>query len=254
MRRRDPHIYDEQYDGVLSAMALSGGVATVDQLGEWLGGPTAARALMQTVADRRLGSRIALPASRALALRRTTMRLLTGRDCPRPVLGRARFTAVHRFEYHLHEGRPLHPTHWVEPALFARGHLRHPDVADAMWASLSRIDSVFVDLDPEGSRMAIVDRNFSDRHYRRLFDALGIVSSLVGRPIDLRIVCGSALQVTRLEYLLGEMSGPTPGVLWTLTPYAVGAAFAAPSVDDESPTAPIAAFAPEPTEAVETNA
>lgn len=252
MRRRDPHIFDEQYDGVLSAMALSGGVATADQLAQWLDGATPARALMHTVADRRLGSRIGLPASRALALRRTTMRLLTGRDSPRPVLSRARFTAVHRFEYHLREGRPLHPTHWVEPALFARGPLRHPDVADAMWTSLSRIDSVFVDLDPAGSRMVIVDRTFAARHYRRLFDALGIVSSLVGRPVDLRIVCGLPQQALRLERLLGDMAGPTPGVVWALAEYDVGRAFVAPQSDDDSPTAPIMALDPEPADTIET--
>lgn len=252
MRRRDPHIFDEQYDGVLSAMSLSGGVATAEQLTAWLGSATAARALMHTVAERRLGSRITLPACRAMALRRTTMRLLTGRDTPRPVLSRARYTAIHRFEYHLHEGRPLHPTHWIEPALFARGTLRHPEVAGAMWASLARIESVYVDLDPQGSRMATVDRSFALRHYRRLFDALGIVSSLVGRPVDLRIVCGTPEQGLRLGRMMDEMTGPTPGVIWSLVEYDVGRAFAAPPVTDDGPTAPIPAIAPEPADTIET--
>lgn len=253
MRRRDPHIFDEQYDGVLSAMALSGGVATVEQLGAWLGGATPARALLQTATERRLGSRIALPGARALALRRTTMRLLAGRESPRPVLARTRFTAIHRFEYHLREGRPLHPTGWVEPALFARGGLRHPEVADAMWASIERIDSVFVDLAPDGSRMALVDRAFAARHFRRLFDALGIVSGLVGRGIDLRIICGSPLHAARVEATLDEMTGPTPGVTWTLLEYDIARAFAQPALaDDDSPTAPIAALAPECAEAAET--
>jgi len=159
---------------------------------------------------------------------------------------------VHRFEYHLREGRPLHPTHWVEPALFARGRLRHPEVADAMWASLGRVDSVFVDLDPDASRMALIDRSFTDRHYRRLFDALGIVSSLVGRPVDLRIVCGSPGQSLRLDRLLSDMTGPTPGVIWSLVEYTIGHVFTAPSVDDDSPTAPVMAVEPEPADTIET--
>lgn len=253
MRRRDPHLFDEQYDGVLSAMSLSGGVATIDQLAAWLGSATAARALLQTVAERRLGSCIVLPGTRALALRRTTMRLLVDRESPRPVLARTRFTAVHRFEYHLREGRPLHPTGWVEPSLFARGPLRHPEVADAMWASLDRLDSVFIDLAPDGSRMALIDRAFAARHFRRLFDALGIVSSLVGRAIDLRIVCGSPEQATRVMRALGEMTGPTPGVTAHVVEYDIGRAFNLPAtVTDDSPTAPIASMAPEPPGGAET--
>lgn len=256
MRRRDPHLFDEQYDGVLSAMALCGGVATVDQLAAWLGGLTAARALVAIAIERRMGSGIALPGGPALALRRTTMRLLTGRETARPVLDVARFTAVHRFEYHLREGRPLYPTRWIDPALFARGRVRHAEAALAMWRSLGRLASVFVDLDPAGSRMVVVDRGFAARQYRRLLDALGIVGSLVGQPIELRVVCGSPLHGQRVRRLLDDPGGPTPGVVWDVRTYDTARFFAdgfGDEVHEDAPTTPVLRIAPsESAEAAET--
>ncbi|MEZ4437204.1 MAG: hypothetical protein R3F65_32830 [bacterium] len=218
MRRRDPHEVDEAYDGVLSALALSGGIAAIEQLAVWLGGRTAAAALVAEVVGRGMGQRVTLPGEQAeaLALRRTAVRLLLGRSAPGTLLEWTQYTAIHRFEYHLRENRPLHPAAWITPELFAGGPVSDPDEAAVLWRALARLESVFVDLHPQGARLVIVDRFFAMRQYQRLMAALTHLGDLMGRAVDLRVLCGSPLHRQRARRLLAEAEEtlPATGVAW----------------------------------------
>lgn len=219
MRRRDPHWVDEHYDGVLSAMSLSGGLAAIDQLSTWLGGRAGAEALSAEVTGRRMGTRITLPGDQAeaIALRRTAMRVLIGRSAPSSLLEWAQYGAIHRFEYHLRERRPLHPMSWVWPDLFAdRRAYAEPTAVMNAWRALARVESVYVDLHPEGRRVVVIDRFFTVRHFQHLLARLSRYGQAVGQVIDLRVLCGSPLHRQRARRRIAEAEAAlaTTGVSW----------------------------------------
>lgn len=218
MRRRDPHWVDEHYDGVVSAMSLSGGVAAIDQLATWLGGRAGAEAFANEVLDRRMGTRLTLPGdhAEAIGLRRTAMRILIGRSTPSSLLEWAQYSAIHRFEFYLREGRPLHPMAWVWPSLFIDGEPLDPAAATTLWRSLARIDSLFVDLHPDGARVVVIDRFFTVRHFQHLLARLTRYGQHLGQIVDLRVLCGSPLHRQRARRRLTEAEEtlPAAGVTW----------------------------------------
>lgn len=218
MRRRDPHWVDEHYQGVVSAMSLSGGVAAIDQLATWLGGRAGAEAFATEVTQRKMGTRLTLPGhhAEAIGLRRTAMRILIGRSTPSSLLEWAQYSAIHRFEFYLRQRRPLHPMAWVWPSLFLGGEPTEPALATNIWRSLARIDSIFIDLHPTGARVVVVDRFFTVRHFQHLLARLTRYGQHLGRVVDLRVLCGSPLhrQRARRRLVEAEASLPVAAVEW----------------------------------------
>lgn len=199
MSRGDPHLIDERYDGVLTALALSGGLAALGQLEAYLGSDLAVAALMREVRAHRLGRSVMLPGGtqQALLLRRTPLKLLLGRPVPRPLMDWSQYVTVQRFEYRMRTGRPLHPAGWLSPEQYARGEVPHPEAAEQMWRAMARLESVFVDLHPDLPRLVVVEQPAAERSYDRLIAALATVGTMLGVTIELRMACSSDEQAER---------------------------------------------------------
>lgn len=215
-RRRDGRLdasdtlpIDEQYDGVLNAMAFAGGRATLDQIGRYLGGdPVVRQAFLQTLHRRGYGcfdepgNRYPVR-SQGYAIAVEVVGEFTE---PGPALSPACWpvdvaASVYRFEHRLQEGRDLH-------RLFdCDAHALFPD--DERWqhyvAALRILlpwTSVYIDYHPDGVRVVSVDHISWCHDFWKIFDAMPHLAHGLGAPLEWRILTGSRLQTGRMRALL----------------------------------------------------
>lgn len=210
-------LLDEQYDGALTAMALSGGRATLSQLERFLGGATARQAFLQTMisaghiefderADRYpVRSQGVTLSIDALAALLGEGQLLTPALQPHQI-----YDSVFRFEHLLKFGRPLHRLLDCDPAFICPEEDARTRAWRAGGRALFRTQHAYVDLSRDGPALVTVDYISWVFGWWTLLDALPHLVTALAERFQWRILTPSPYQTGRLRWVLDLMRDQLP--------------------------------------------
>lgn len=210
---------DEQYDGVLSAIAFAGGRATLDQIGRYLGGDAVVRqAFLQTVHRRGYGCFDNAKDRYPVRSQGYVIAVeVSGEFTPDIDLGPACWptdvaASVYRFEHRLHEGRDLHRLLDCDVRALFPDDDRFEHYLSALRVLLP-FSSVYVDFHPDGLRLVTVDHITWCHHFWKMLDAVPHLARGLGPPVEWRILTGSPWQAGRMRALLRLLADDIPPVV-----------------------------------------
>lgn len=211
---------DEQYDGVLAAIAFAGGRATLDQIGRFLGGDTVVRqAFLQTVHRRGYGY-FDDPKSRypvrsqgyVIAVEVSGEFSNPNRDLGPSCWPADVAASVYRFEHRLREGRDLYRLLDCDARALFAGEGPWAHYLDALRVLLP-FSNVYIDFHPDGMRLVTVDHITWCHDFWKMVDAVPHLARGLGAPMEWCILAGSRYQAGRMEALLRLIGDEIPPVV-----------------------------------------
>lgn len=215
------HALDEEFDGVLTALTLTGGLAPPEEIARYLGSRDAADAFVQTCQQRRFGhiwpvdevrriygdhGRGPVPLVDLFILRSQVMWTLVGDtrgDFSNGHVnnGSAVTAALHRFMYALETGRTMLPV--MLEALsgdYAKGSERNRSLMEA-WDALDDFGQVFFERDARGTTIVTPLMLTWAFGFTEAVDALPHLADAIGRPLRWRWLVGSPFEAERAKAL-----------------------------------------------------
>lgn len=224
------HALDEEFDGILTALTLTGGLAPPEEIARYLGSRDAAEALIKTCDKRRFGhmwpvsevrslhgdpGRGPVPRVDLFIERDQVMWALVGDE--RGDLSSGYIThgcrvtgALHRFMYALETGRTMMPV-MLEAMTggYVKGGPRHRSLM-MTWRALGEVGQMYFERDADGISITTPLMLTWVLGFNEAVDALPHVAHALGTPLRWRWLTGSPFEAERARRLAVALADEWP--------------------------------------------